>query len=428
MISLGCSKNLVDTEMFLGLVTKYDIQIVNNIKDADILVVNTCGFIEKAKKEALDTIFELIEYKHQGKVIIAMGCLVERYFDQLKKEIPEVDYFIPIRNYDKLGELLSHLSNSQKNFSLDPLSRLLTTPAHSAYIKIAEGCNNRCAFCAIPLIRGNFRSRKPNEIVEEARRLAQKGVKEITLISQDTTRYGSDLSPKYPLEHLLNDLASIDGLKMIRFLYLYPDEITDGLIETVRYNPKIAPYFDIPLQHASDKLLRAMLRRGNLKDIYALIHKLRNRIPNVILRTTLITGFPGETEEDFEQLANFVRDVKFDRLGVFSYSEEEDTLAARLPDKVDEATKEKRARIIAEIQSGISKQKNEALIGRDFEVLIDGYDESKNVFLARSFAFAPDDVDGYIYINYDKDIKVGEFFKAEITKASTYDLYGKIIK
>jgi ribosomal protein S12 methylthiotransferase len=230
------------------------------------------------------------------------------------------------------------------------------------------------------------------------------------------------------LEHLLQDLVEIEGLRMIRFLYLYPDEITDGLIETVKNNPKIAPYFDIPLQHASDKLLRAMLRRGNVKDIYALINKLRSKMPNVILRTTLITGFPGETEEDFEQLVNFVKDVRFDRLGVFSYSEEEDTLAARLQDKVDEETKEKRARIIAEIQSGISRQKNDALVGKEFEVLTDRFDDAQHVFLARSYAFAPEDVDGYIYINYDKDIKVGEFYKAVITKATTYDLFGKIIK
>lgn len=430
MISLGCSKNLVDSEMFLGLAQKYNIEIVNQIKDADILVVNTCGFIESAKKEALDTIFELIEYKKQGKVIIAMGCLVERYFDNLKTEIPEVDYFIPIKDYHKLGVILRAITNSskQEDFYLNPLDRVLTTFPHSAYVKIAEGCSNRCTYCAIPLIRGSFKSRDLASIIEEVRGLANKGVKEFTLIAQDTTRYGTDLSPKSSLAELLNLMSTIDGVEIIRFLYLYPDEITKELILTVKNNKKIAPYFDIPLQHASDKILKAMNRRGTLADYKNLISDIRSEIPNAIIRTTMITGFPGETEVDFEILHNFIKEMHFNRLGVFSYSEEDETPAINIKPKVPQKLREKRAQIIARTQQAISQELHNQLIGSTFKVIVDSYDSIKKHYRARSYAFAPDNVDGYIYIKDDQNIKVGNLYQVKITKAYPYDLEGILEK
>lgn len=430
MISLGCSKNLVDSEMFLGLAKKYNIEIVNQIKDADILVVNTCGFIESAKKEALDTIFELIEYKKQGKIIIAMGCLVERYFDNLKTEIPEVDYFIPIKDYPKLGAILKHITGTtkQEDFYLNPIDRVLTTESHSAYVKIAEGCSNRCTYCAIPLIRGSFRSRELESIIEEVKVLADKGVKEFTLIAQDTTRYGTDLTPKQSLSELLNQMSNIEGVEIIRFLYLYPDEITSELITTVKNNQKIAPYFDIPLQHASDKILKAMNRRGNKADYEKLINDIRTEIPNAIIRTTMITGFPGETEEDFEILLDFIKRMRFNRLGVFSYSEEEDTPAVKLKPQVPKKIREKRAELVAATQQGISQALHDQLIGQTFKAIVDSYDPIKKQYRVRSYAFAPDNVDGYIYINADNNIKAGDIVVVKITKAYPYDLEGIIEK
>ncbi|HHU81163.1 MAG TPA: 30S ribosomal protein S12 methylthiotransferase RimO [Acholeplasmataceae bacterium] len=430
MISLGCSKNLVDSEMFLGLAQKYNITIVNNIAEADILVVNTCGFIESAKKEALDTIFELIDYKKDGKIVIAMGCLVERYFDNLKSEIPEVDYFIPIKDYHRLGEIFEQITqtSSSKDFYLNPLDRVLTTQPHSAYIKIAEGCNNRCSYCAIPLIRGPFRSRDLTSIIEEAKGLAKQGVKEVTLIAQDTTRYGTDLTPKSSLKDLLEQLSEIEGLEIIRFLYLYPDEITKELIHTIKNNNKIAPYFDIPLQHASDKILKAMNRRGTKSEAIELIDYIRKEIPDAIIRTTMITGFPGETDEDFEILHSFIKEVLFDRLGVFSYSEEEDTPAYNFNYKIDQKIKDKRARIIASTQKEISLALHQKLVGKSFKVIIDSFDPIRKQYRARSYAFAPDNVDGYIYVDDDQNIIVGNIYQVKITKAHPYDLEGIIEK
>ena len=425
MISLGCSKNQIDTELFLGVAKKYNIDITNEISDADILVVNTCGFIESAKKEAIDTILEMAEYKEQGKILIAMGCLVERYLDSLKESMPEVDYFIPIKDYKQIDRVFKQITSSNESHLFDYQNRMLTTLPHSAYIRIAEGCNNRCSYCAIPLIRGNFVSRSLNDIIEEAKVLVNNGTKELTVIAQDTTRYGTDLKNNGLTEDLLVALANIEGVEWVRILYLYPDEVTDELLKVMTDNKKIVPYFDLPLQHASDKMLKAMNRRGMKKDIYELINKIK-KISNSILRTTFIVGFPGETIEDYTELKEFIEEVKFDRVGIFTYSDEEDTPGYLMEPKIKASVMKKRYNELMKIQNSISLEKNKSYIGKTIRVLIDYYDFEKEAYVARSYAYAPDDVDGCIYINATSTLLVGEFYEATIIKASSYDLYGII--
>ena len=425
MISLGCAKNTIDTELFLGLSKKYNLEITSNIEDADILVVNTCGFIESAKKEAIDTILELVEYKEKGKIIIAMGCLVERYLNDLKESIPEVDYFVPIREYKNLDKIFKEITSSTDSFSFDYKDRVLTSYDHSVYIRIAEGCDNRCSYCAIPLIRGNFVSRPFNDIIEEAKILVKNGAKELTVIAQDTTRYGTDFENGPYIEDLLRELSKIDGVKWVRILYLYPDEVTDNLLEEIRNNPKILPYFDLPLQHISDNMLTAMNRRGNKLEIKELISKIRS-IPNSILRTTFIVGFPGETEEDFSELLEFVKETKFDRFGVFTYSDEEDTPGYTMKPKVLKSVMKKRYSQIMKTQSNISLQNNKSFIGKSLEVIIDNYDFDKNAYIGRSYSYAPDDVDGCIYIYSENPLIIGEFYNVSVIKASEYDLYAII--
>lgn len=426
MISLGCEKNRIDTELFLGVCKKYNITITNKIKNADILVVNTCGFIESAKKESLDTIFELSNYKKDGKILIAMGCLVQRYLDVLKEEIPEVDYFIPIQDYNSIDLVLNKITNSSNSFKMDYLSRVITTSASSAYLRIGEGCNNCCAYCAIPLIRGSYQSRNHFSILSEALNLASMGVKEITVIAQDTSKYGTDLTDNYYLHNLLHDISLIEEIKLVRVLYLYPDEITDELINEIKNNDKIASYFDIPIQHASNKILASMNRRGTKEEIKELINKIRTQIPDAIIRTTLITGFPGEDNKDFEELKDFIQEIKFDRLGVFTYSDEEGTKAFNYQNKVDEALAKERKNEIIKIQQKISLELNHKLIGNKYRVIIDNYDLSKKLYMARNYAYAPDDADGYIYIETDKKLSIGEFYDVIITDASTYELKAKL--
>lgn len=422
MISLGCAKNQIDTELFLGVTKKYNIEITNSIEDADILVVNTCGFIESAKKEALDTILELSDYKQDGKILIAMGCLVERYLDTLKESLPEVDYFIPIKDYKEIDRVFQQITKSNESYKFDYCSRVLTTLEHSSYIRIAEGCNNRCSYCAIPLIRGNFVSRPFDEIIEEAKWLVKNGTKELTVIAQDTTRYGTDLKDGKLIEDLLLELANIEGVRWVRILYLYPDEVTDNLLKVMTNHEKIVPYFDLPLQHASDNMLKAMNRRGMKEDIYTLINKIRN-IPNSILRTTFIVGFPGETESDYLELKEFIKAVRFDRVGIFTYSDEEDTAGYAMEPKIKKNVMKKRYNELMKIQNNISLEKNTNLIGDSIEVLVDYYDFDKNLYVARSYAYAPDDVDGCIYISTDKPLIIGEFYKVKVVKATAYDLY-----
>lgn len=426
MISLGCAKNQIDTELFLGLATKYNITITREINDADILVVNTCGFIEPAKKEAIDTILELSDYKKDGKIIVAMGCLVERYLDSLKTLLPEVDYFIPIRNYHQLDKLFQQFTKSDESFLFDYQNRVLSTLPHTAYLRIAEGCNNRCSYCAIPLIRGNFKSRKMDDILAEAKSLAKNGVKEITIIAQDTTRYGTDLGENAPkIEHLLHELSLIPSIEWIRILYLYPDEVTDGLINEIKNNEKVVKYFDLPLQHASNRMLNAMNRRGDKEFIRNLIDKVKT-IPGVILRTTFIVGFPNETDDDFLELVDFVKDIRFDRVGVFKYSDEEDTKGYSMTPKVPKKIMNKRLNQLMEIQNMISYEKNQKQIGKTYRVLIDEYDYELGTYKARSYAFAPDDVDGYIYVKSDEALLIGEFYQVLIVKANSYDLFAII--
>ncbi len=427
MISLGCAKNLIDTELFLGVAKKYNLEITNNIKSADIIVINTCGFIESAKQEAIDTILDATSI-NKKKIVIAMGCLVERYLEDLKESIPEVDFYFPIRDYDNIDKLFNQILNNNNTYKMDYESRVLTTLPHSAYIRISEGCDNRCSYCAIPLIRGKFRSRTFDSLILEAKSLIKQGVKEITLIGQDTTRYGTDLKEGKYLEDLLHEISNLDGIEMVRVLYLYPDEITDKVIMEIKNNHKVAKYFDIPIQHASNNMLKAMNRRGSKEFIISLIEKIKFNIPDAIIRTTLIVGFPGETEDDFNELYDFINNTRFNRLGVFTYSDEEDTKGYDMQPKIDQNIMDARRDKIMELQNNISLEINKSLIGNIYTAIIDYYDYNKNCYIVRNYAYAPDDVDGCIYINtpYINSINSGDIIDIEIIDADSYDLYGKI--
>lgn len=426
MISLGCAKNLVDSELFLGLCTKYNIEITNDITEADIITINTCGFIDKAKEESLDTIMEIVKIKEENKnlKIIVMGCLVQRYLKDLQKEIPEVDYFIPIRDYNKLDDIFMLLTSSSSHHELSYTNRIISTGNTSCYVRIGDGCDNRCSYCAIPLIRGPYRSRPSEDILNEVKYLAKKGIKDITLISQDTSKYGIDLN-NYNLANLLDDIANLHLFKTIRVLYLYPDEITDEIINVFKKHEEIVNYFDIPIQHASNKLLKAMNRRGSKELIESLINRIRENIPNAVIRTTIIVGFPGETKEDFEILKDFIKKMKFERLGAFTYSDEENTKGYTMDHKVTPRTMNKRYNELLEIQKEIALEYNESRIGQTLEVLVEEYDEEILMFKTRSYAEAPDDADGYIYV--PGDLQVGDYVKIKITATYDYDLIGEII-
>ena len=447
-ISLGCSKNLIDTEVAIGLFKENHYKIVNKPEDADILVVNTCGFIESAKEEAINTILEMAEYKKQRcKYLIAMGCLVQRYYDDLVKALPEVDLFIKIDEYNKLWKKIEDLikrdivekaktKTSTKISEIRPLpmptydeflNRVVTTGKNYAYLKIGEGCSNKCTYCAIPYIRGPFVSRKMEEIIEEAKMLASKGIKELIVIAQDTTKYGVDIYGEPKLAELLQALSEIPEIHWIRFLYSYPEGITDKLIETVKNNDKICKYFDIPIQHISDSILKKMNRKTNKKQIENLIEKLRKEIPDVTLRTSLIVGFPGETEKDFEELREFVKKAKFDKLGTFMYSKEEGTPAARSPDQIHGNTKKARYNKIMEVQQKISKENLEKKIGKVYEALIEDISFDGKYLIGRTKQDVPEE-DGIIYIkNAGLTKMVNKFVNVEITDVKDYDLIGKLI-
>lgn len=411
-VSLGCSKNLVDTEMMIKFYQDKGNEIVQNPADAEVIIINTCGFIEAAKKEAIDTIFEMARYKEIGKceTLIVTGCLVERYLEELQKELPEVDLFIPIRDYDKIFE------------KLDFKNRTITT-GDFAYLKIAEGCSNNCTYCAIPYIRGKYVSRPFEDIIEEAKELYKAGYKEIIVIAQDTTKYGIDLYGKSRLPELLRELSKINFM-WIRFLYAYPESITDELIDAVNECDNVCNYFDIPVQHISDTVLKRMGRHTNSEAIYGVISKLRRKIPDVVLRTSLIVGFPGETKEDFEELKEFVRNVKFDRLGVFKYSIEDGTPAEKLDGHMDESIKEERRNEIMEIQQNISKEKNEEIIGKELECKIDS--KADFGYIARSYRDVPEE-DGLVFVEASREHTVGDIVLARVTKAEEYDLIAEEI-
>ena len=448
-ISLGCSKNLIDTEATIGMFKKNRYTIVNTPEKADILVINTCGFIESAKEEAINTILEMAEYKKGNcKYLIVMGCLVQRYYDELIKALPEVDLFIKIDEYDKLWQKIEDLvqfdtirksttKTSKKITEIPPmpmltqaqfLDRTITTGSNYAYIKIGEGCSNRCTYCAIPYIRGPFVSRKMEDIIEEAKELADKGIKELIVIAQDTTKYGEDIYGKSKLAELLQELSKIEGIKWLRFLYSYPEGITDELIEVVQKNDKIAKYFDIPIQHISDDVLKRMNRRTSKKQITNLLKKIREKIPNVTLRTSLIVGFPGETEENFKELQEFIKEAKFDKLGTFMYSKEEGTPAEKLPEQIHGNTKKARYNKIMKEQQEISKQNQEKRLGERCEVLIENISFDGKYFVGRTMQDVPD-IDGLVYVKNDGERKVEEllnkFVECEITGISEYDLIAK---
>ncbi len=430
-VSLGCSKNLIDTEMAIGLFKRNNFEIVNDVEKAEIIIVNTCGFIESAKQEAINTILEMAEHKENGtcKYLVVMGCLVQRYKKELQKALPEVDLFIEINDYgsywDKILELLDEKEKPDTINNLCYMDRVISTGNKTAYLKIAEGCSNRCTYCAIPYIRGPYVSRPMEEVLEEAKKLATAGIKELIVIAQDTTRYGEDLYGESKLSDLLNELCKIDGFEWIRFLYAYPESITDELIQTVKNNPKICNYFDIPIQHISDSVLRRMNRRTTGKQIEELSNKIKKQIPDVILRTSLIVGFPGETEEDFNKLYEFVKKGYFDKLGVFTYSKEDGTPAARLKEQIHPATKKKRYNLIMSVAKDISAEKLKSYIGKEYKVLVEDTTFDHKFCVGRSYMDIPD-TDGMVIIK-DCDAKlVGEFVNCKVTAVNNYDLIAKI--
>lgn len=428
-IHLGCSKNLVDTEMTIGLFKENNYKIVNNEEEADILVINTCGFIESAKEEAINTILEMAEYKKKRcKYLIVMGCLVQRYKEELKKAIPEVDLWIKYDSYNTIWRQIQELlkNNKTKKRNLDFLSRVITTGENYAYLRIAEGCSNFCTYCAIPKIRGKFISRKIEDVLEEAEKLSNEGYQELIVIAQDTTKYGIDLYGEPKLAELLRKLCKIDKIKWIRFLYAYPETITDELINVVKEEDKICKYFDIPIQHISNSVLKRMNRKSDSQSVRALIQKLRKEIPDVVIRTTVMVGFPGETKEDFEELYHFVKTAKFDRLGAFSYSKEENTPAEKLPNQIHPMTKKSRYNKIMSLQQEIVEEKQKELIGKELEVLIETKTFDNRYYVGRSRREVPD-IDGLIYIPMIEKELQGKFIKCKITGVQGYDLIATVL-
>lgn len=429
-IHLGCSKNLVDTEMTIGLFKNNEYKIVNNPEDADILVINTCGFILSAQEEAINTILEMAEYKKKRcKYLIVMGCLVQRFKEELEKEIPEVDLWIKYDSYNTIWEQIEEVIKPKetKQRELNFLDRTITTGENFAYLRIAEGCSNFCTYCAIPKIRGKFISRTMEDVIEEAKKLAKEGYQELIVIAQDTTKYGIDIYGKPRLAELLQEICKIDGIKWVRFLYSYPETITDELIEVVKKEDKICKYFDIPIQHISDSVLKRMNRKSNSESIRKVIKKLREEIPNVVIRTTVMVGFPGETKEDFEELYNFVKETKFDRLGAFSYSKEEGTPAEKLPNQIHSNTKKSRYNKIMSLQQQIAMEKQKQLIGEKLEVLVETKTFDGKYYVGRSYMDVPD-IDGLIYIEMIDEVLEGKFVQCEIIEANEYDLIAKLVK
>ena len=436
IVSLGCAKNQVDAEMLLFTLKNRGFTIVSDPAEADAVIVNTCGFIESAKQESIDEIIELGKLKQEGtiKAIIVTGCLAERYQNEITKQLYEVDASIGIGANEKIADVVLDALNGKKTELFPPKDllpleggRIQSTPPYTAYLKIAEGCDNCCTYCAIPLIRGHFRSRKPEDVINEAKMLAENGVKELNVIAQDTTRYGEDLFGEPYLAKLLKELCKIDGLKWIRVLYCYPDRVTDELIDTIANEEKIVKYIDIPLQHCNGEVLKNMNRHGNCESLTELINKIKSKIPNVVLRTTFITGFPAETEEQFEELAQFAADMKFQRLGCFAYSIEADTKAALMENQIDDEVKQKRADIIMEHQQTVMAEYCESLIDTEIEVLVEGFDKLAECFYGRSYADAPE-VDGCVFFTTDgRKPRTGEFVKVKISDYMGCDPIGEMI-
>ncbi len=436
IVSLGCAKNQVDAEMLLFTLRGRGYTIVDDPAKADAVIVNTCGFIDSAKQESIDEIIELGNLKREGKIqaIIVTGCLAERYQDEITKQLYEIDAAVGIGANEQIADVVEQVLGGNGTLELFPDKldlpleggRVLSTPFYTAYLKIAEGCDNKCTFCAIPMIRGKFRSRKIENLIEEAKGLAADGVRELNIIAQDTTRYGEDLYGKPSLDKLLTELCKIDGLHWIRVLYCYPDSITDALIDVMAREEKIVNYIDLPLQHCNSEILRKMHRRGDRESLTELLNKMREKIPNVIFRSTFITGFPGETEEQFEELAEFAKEMNFQRLGCFAYSQEEGTPAAKMPDQLDDDVKQQRADIIMEHQQQVMAEYCESLLDTDIEVLVEGFDRLAECWYGRTYADAPE-VDGCVFFTSPQKPQIGSFVTVHITDYLGCDPYGEII-
>lgn len=435
-ISLGCDKNLVDTEVMLGMLASRGYEMTNDEQEADIIVINTCCFIHDAKEESIQNILEMAEYKKNGsaKALIVTGCMAERYRQEILDEIPEVDEVLGTTAYDRILDAVDAALAGQHEVmtaDLDALplpetKRLVTTGGHFAYLKIAEGCDKHCTYCIIPKIRGNFRSVPMERLLKEAQDLAEQGVKELILVAQETTLYGKDLYGEKSLPKLLRELCKISGIRWIRILYCYPEEITDELIQVMKEEPKICHYLDLPIQHANDTILKRMGRRTSKQELIDIVQKLRKEIPDICLRTTLITGFPGETQEQHEEVMEFIDTFEFDRLGAFTYSPEEDTPAATFEDQIDEEVKEDRQVDIMELQQEIAFDKAEDMIGREVLVMIEGKVADENAYVGRTYRDAPN-VDGLIFINTDVELISGDFAKVKVTGALDYDLIGELM-
>ena len=436
-ISLGCDKNLVDSEVMLGMLTGKGYEITDDENEADVVVVNTCCFIGDAKEESIHNILEMAELRKAGdiKALIVTGCLAQRYKEEVQTEIPEVDAIIGTTAIDAIVETLEDVLAGQGHNHIEDInrtpvydkSRIVTTGGHYAYLKIAEGCDKRCSYCIIPKVRGNYRSIPMESLLAEARKLVEFGAKELILVAQETTLYGKDLYGEKSLPRLLHELCKIDGLYWIRILYCYPEEITDELIETIRTEEKVCHYLDIPIQHASDNILKRMGRRTNQAELRDMIARLRERIPDICLRTTLITGFPGETQEDHEELMAFVDEMEFDRLGVFTYSAEEDTPAAEFEDQIEEEIKKDRQAEIMELQQEIAFEKAENAVGRTVLAMIEGRLPDENAYAARTYMDAPN-VDGLVFVQTSRELMTGDFVKVKITGSYEYDLIGDIVE
>lgn len=438
-VSLGCDKNTVDSEIMIELLAEKGYEIIKEDDQAEVIIVNTCGFIQDAKEESIQTLIEMGEYKQTGalQVLIAAGCLAERYADEIFQEMPEVDAVVGTGSYEQIVDVVEALLAGKRQVKclldasqrdLGYRKRILTTPGYYGYVKIAEGCDNHCTYCVIPRLRGVFRSRKPEDILREVQDMAAEGVRELMIVAQDITKYGKDWDGKSHLPELLRKIAQVEGIHWIRLLYCYPEDITEELIETIAEEPKILHYVDMPIQHCADGVLKRMGRHHTKAQLLQVIKRLRERIPDIALRTTLIAGFPGETEEDFRELCEFVQEVRFDRLGVFAYSQEEDTPAARMPDQIPEEEKERRKDLLMELQQKISSERSQEMVGCQMEVMIEGQilgeeDEDSLVYSARTYRDAPE-IDGFLFLTSSASYMSGDFTQAEVVGAYEYDLMG----
>ncbi len=435
IVSLGCPKNLVDSEIMLGMLSNANYEIINNKDDADILIVNTCGFIESAQQESINTILEMAEEKKRKcEVLIVTGCMAERYKEKIFEQIPEVDAVLGTGNYKEIAQVIDLAYKGEKTISYGRLDdtdyldeeRIISSSKHSVYLKISEGCDNRCTYCIIPYLRGKYRSRKIESLKKETEHLVKNGAKEIVLVAQDTTRYGIDLYGKKMLPELIQELSNVDGVEWIRLLYCYPEEIDDELIAEIASNPKVCKYLDIPIQHAADRILKLMGRRGNISEIRLALNKLRKSVKDIVIRTTMIVGFPDETEEDFEQLLSFVNEFKFDRLGVFTYSKEEGTPAAKMKNQIKKSIKQKRQKAILEQQNAISMEKNSNRVGKVYKAIVDGIADDGIFYYGRTYAEAPE-IDGLVYFTSQEPLSIGNFVNIKILNAEEYDLIGEVI-